>query len=138
ITVMPVNDPPVAGNDAYSVNEDTTLLISAPGVLANDTDVEGDRSKASRVGGPAHGSLTLNADGSFRYLGATNFNGADSFTYKANDGKADSSPAPVRITVVSVNDPPVAGNDAYSVNEDLALLIAAPGVLANDTDVEGD
>ena len=138
ITVQPVDDAPIAVNDAYTINEDMLLSIAAPGVLANDTDVEGDHLTAILVSGPAHGSLTLNADGSLRYLAASNYNGPDSFTYKANDGFLDSTPAKVTITVLPVNDAPIAVNDAYTINEDMLLSIVAPGVLANDTDVEGD
>src|SRR5207302_1287023 len=138
ITVQAVNDAPVAVNDAYSVNEDTVLSVAPPGVLANDTDVDGDRLTAILDRKTGHGGMSVNADGSFRYLGATNFNGTDSFTYKANDGAADSTPATVTLTVQAVNDAPVAVNDAYSINEDTVLSVGAPGVLANDTDVDGD
>src|SRR5204862_128465 len=62
ITVNPVNDAPVATNDAYSTNEDTTLTVGAPGVLGNDTDVDSTTLTASLVSGPAHGTLTLNSD----------------------------------------------------------------------------
>ena len=64
------------------------------------------------VSGPAHGSLTLNADGSFTYTPAANYNGPDSFTYKANDGQADSNVATVSINVGAVNDAPVANADS--------------------------
>jgi large repetitive protein len=138
ITVNPVNDAPVANNDSYSVNEDTALNISAPGILTNDTDVENDTLSAIIVSNPAHGIVTLNPDGSFSYTPSTNYNGPDSFTYKANDGSADSGVATVSITVNAVNDAPVANNDNYSVNEDTTLTVSAPGVLGNDTDVDGD
>src|SRR5207248_8926835 len=59
-----------------------------------------------------------------------------SFTYKASDGQAFSNVATVSITVTPVNDPPVAANDAYGTNEDTTLTVAAPGVLANDTDID--
>ena len=94
-TVTPVNDAPVAVADSYSTDEDTALTVAAPGVLANDTDVDGDPLTAVMVSDPAHGTLTLNADGSFVYTPAANYNGADSFTYKANDGTADSNVATV-------------------------------------------
>ncbi len=82
--------------------------------------------------------MTLNANGSFTYTPAANYNGADSFTYKANDGTADSNVATVSITIAAVNDAPAAAADAFTTNEDTALVVSGPGVLANDSDVEGD
>ena len=135
ITITPVNDASVANSDSYSTPEDTVLTGSAPGVLGNDTDVDGDTLSAVLAAGPTHGTLTLNANGSFVYTPNANYNGSDSFTYKANDGKADSSVATVSITVNAVNDAPMAVNDSASTPEDTAIVI---DVLANDTDVDGD
>src|SRR5262249_28767132 len=104
-----LNNPPVANNDAYSTNEDTALTVAAPGVLANDTDADGDPLTAVFVAGPGHGTVTLNSNGSFTSTPTANYNGPDSFTYKANDGKADSNVATVSITVTAVNDAPVLG-----------------------------
>src|SRR6266496_3553325 len=134
ITVTPVNDAPVAVNDdSYTTPEDTQLTVIAPGVLANDTDVDGDALSAILVDGPTHGTLTLNSDGSLVYMPALNFNGIDSFTYKASDGQAQSGVATVTITVTPVNDAPVAANDdSYTTPEDTQLTMSAPGVLAND------
>jgi VCBS repeat-containing protein len=136
LTVSAVNDPPVAANDAATTAEDTPLAVAAPGVLGNDTDVESPTLTAVLVSGPAHGTVTLNADGSFTYTPAANYNGLDAFTYKANDGQADSNVATVSLAVTAVNDPPVAANDTASTLEDTPLTVAAPGVLANDTDVD--
>src|SRR5204863_380897 len=78
-------------------------------------------------------------DGSFSYMPALNFNGTDTFTYKASDGQAQSGVATVTITVTPVNDAPVAANDDnYTTPEDTQLTVSAPGVLANDSDVDGD
>ena len=82
-------------------------------MLSNDTDVDSPTLTAALVSGPAHGTLTLNADGSFTYTPDANFNGTDSFTYKASDGLADSNVATVTITVNAVNDAPVATGDSY-------------------------
>jgi VCBS repeat-containing protein len=125
VTVTPVNDPPVARNDAYTTAEDTPLVVGAPGVLGNDTDVDGDPLTAKLVSGPSHGTLTFNADGSFTYTPAADFNGTDSFVYRANDGQADSLNATVTLTITPVNDPPVAVDDAYSVNQDGVLDVGA-------------
>ena len=138
ITVNAVNDAPVAVDDSYSTTEDTALTIAAPGVLGNDTDVDGDPLTAVLNTGPANGVLTLNAGGSFTYTPAAGFNGSDSFTYAANDGTVNSNVATVTIGVNAVNDAPVAVDDSYSTTEDTALTIAAPGVLGNDTDADGD
>src|SRR5204863_4724 len=140
ITVTPVNDAPVAANDdSYTTPEDTLLTVSAPGVLANDSDVDGDALSAVLVSGPAHGTLTLNGDGSFSYTPALNYNGIDSFTYRASDGSLESADATVTITVTPVNDAPVAANDdSYTTPEDTQLTVRAPGVLANDSDVDGN
>ena len=77
ITVNPVNDAPVAVDDAYSTDEDTPLNIPVKGVLANDTDVDNTVITAVLVSGPSHGSLTLNADGSFTYTPTANYNGPE-------------------------------------------------------------
>jgi VCBS repeat-containing protein len=138
ITIMPVNDAPIANGDAYSVNEDGVLTVPSPGVLFNDTDVDGDSLRAFLVSNPAHGNLSLNLNGSFTYRPEPNFHGTDQFSYKANDGTVDSGNAVVMITVNPVNDAPVASNDAYITAEDTPLVVAAPGVLANDSDVDGD
>jgi VCBS repeat-containing protein len=130
--------PPVANNDEYSINEDTTLNVAAAGVLDNDTDPNDDTLTAVLVGNATDGTVTLNADGSFSYTPNTNFNGSDSFTYKANDGSFDSNVATVNITINAINDPPVATNDSYSTNEDTALTVPAAGVLSNDSDVENN
>jgi VCBS repeat-containing protein len=136
LTVTPVNDPVSPQPDAYSVNEDTTLNVAAPGLLANDSDVDGDSLRAVPGRQPAHGSLTLNEDGSFAYTPTANYNGADSFTYWAGDSKGGGREATVSLTVTPVNDAPVATPDIYSTSENVALTVAASGVLANDTDVE--
>ncbi len=132
ITVDAVNDAPVANNDSYSTNEDTTLNVAtAQGVLANDNDVENNSLTAVKVSDPSHGALTLNSDGSFTYVPATNYNGPDSFTYKANDGALDGNPATVNITVNAVNDAPVANAQNVSTDEDTAQSIT---LTANDVD----
>ena len=61
--------------------------MSAPGVLANDTDADSDPLTAIKASDPAHGALTLNSNGSFTYVPTTGYTGPDSFTYRAIDGK---------------------------------------------------
>jgi VCBS repeat-containing protein len=131
------NHVPQAGADAYIVDEDQTLTIPAPGVLGNDTDADGQGLTAQLVSGPSNGSLTLNPNGSFTYLPDANFNGSDNFTYDAYDGY-DATNATVSITVTPVNDAPVAVEDAYSLKQNTPLVVTAPGVLGNDSDIDGD
>ncbi len=138
IAVTAVNDAPAAVDDAFITAEDTPLNILSSGLVSNDSDIDGDPLAAVLVSGPSHGSLKLNADGSFSYTPTANYNGADSFTYRVHDGTADSNLAVVSLTVTAVNDAPVAANDAYAVKQDGVLSIAAAGVLANDKDIDGD
>ena len=135
ITVTPANDAPVAVNDSYTTAEDTALNVPASGVLTNDTDVEGNPLTALLATGPAHGTLTFNANGSFTYTPTNSYHGPDSFTYRANDGTSNSGIATVSITVTPLTDPPVAVNDAATTPEDTAVTIP---VLLNDSDVDGD
>ena len=129
------NNPPVAVDDAYSTDEDTILNVAAPGVLANDSDPDGDPITAVLQTMTANGNLALLADGSFTYTPDPDFNGTDSFTYVANDGQLDSNVATVTITVNPVNDAPVANDDAATTTVDTPVDI---DVLANDVDVDGD
>ncbi len=137
----PANTPPTAHDDSYTANENQTLNVPAPGVLSNDTDNEGDPLTAVKVSNPSHGSVTLNSNGSFAYTPNTGYAGPDSFTYRANDGSADSNTATVNLNVSAAppaNTPPTANDDAYTANENQTLNVPAAGVLANDTDAEHD
>jgi VCBS repeat-containing protein len=132
------NTPPEALDDAYSTDEDTPLIVAAPGVLTNDSDVDGNNLSASGVTGPSDGTLVLNADGSFTYTPDPGFFGSDSFVYQTSDGVGGTDTATVSITVNPANTAPVANDDAYSTDEDTALVVGAAGILTNDTDVDGD
>jgi Tol biopolymer transport system component len=132
------NTAPLVAGDSYSVMEDTTLSVSAPGVLGNDNDVEGDPLTVALLSDVNEGSLTLTMDGSFAYTPNADYSGTDTFSYRANDGSLDSNVAAVTITVNPINDAPVAADDTYSVVVDSTLTVAAPGVLNTDSDVEGD
>lgn len=99
------NTAPVGEADSYLVRAGRTLAAAAPGVLRNDTDAEADPLTALLVDGPSHGALTLDADGGFRYSPSPGFTGADTFTYRARDGLANSSTTTVTIAVRAlVND----------------------------------
>ncbi len=134
ITVTPVNDKPVAEDDNYTTPEDITLTGN---VADNDTDVEGGITvNTTPISGVAHGTLTLNADGSFTYVPDLNYVGPDEFTYQICDlgTPALCDTAVAYITVTPVNDKPIAVDDDYTTPEDTPL---SGNVMDNDTDVEG-
>jgi hypothetical protein len=134
------NNPPVALSDTYSISQNSTLNVGSPGVLANDTDADGDFLTSELVSTTGSGVLTFNSDGSFSYVPETDFIGSVVFTYKANDGIADSNTVTVSITVnaTGVNNPPIAIADNYTVAMKQALAIPTPGILGNDMDPDGD
>ena len=108
---------PVAVDDAYNTDEDTTLNITADvGVLANDSDLDADFLTAVNVTNPTHGILNMSSDGSFTYVPDADWNGSDSFTYNATDGMGDSSIATATIIVNPVNDAPVAANQSVTAS----------------------
>jgi VCBS repeat-containing protein len=127
------NHAPVAVADAYSVNEDASLVMGAKGVLANDSDADSDTLTAALDAGPFHGTLTLDSSGGLTYTPSLNFNGADSFTYHANDGKTNSNVATATVTVNPVNDTPVANAQSVATAEDTSQAITLTG-----SDVDGD
>jgi MYXO-CTERM domain-containing protein len=102
LTITPVNDAPVAFEDSYETPQGAPLTIAAPGVLANDTDIEGDALSAVIVDQPANGSVTLNPNGGFTFTPANGFAGTTSFTYQASDGQDASATRSVTIRVIAV------------------------------------
>ncbi len=139
ISVASVSDAPIAVAETYTGVSSQTLSVPAiTGVLANDSDGDGDAITAQLVSAPLHGSLTLNSDGSFDYVPTPGYFGSDSFTYQASDGTLTSAVTTVTLNVERANAAPVALGESYSTNEDVVLSVAAPGVLSNDIDADGD
>lgn len=139
LTIAPVNDRPIVQNDNYETDEDVTLTVDAGlGVLTNDYDLEDDPLTAAVLNNPAHGTLVLSPDGSLTYTPAVNYHGPDAFRYRANDGLEISSPGVVLLTINPVNDPPSPVADTFEVEEDQTLIVDSPGLLENDSDLEGN
>ena len=159
ISVNPINDPPIAQDDSYTLDEGATLVaddadgLATPaepgddGVLANDSDAEGDPMTAVLVTGPAHAaSFVLNDDGTFVYEHDGSETTEDSFLYFVTDAVDDSAVATVTLTINPVNDPPVALDDSYVIDEGGLLTVddidgSTPetnddSVLRNDSDAE--
>ena len=127
LQVLAVNRAPVAVAQSVSTNEDTpaTLVLSA-------TDRENDALNYRIVTAPAHGTLSGVAP-NLTYTPAANYNGADAFTFQANDGKSDSNLAIVALQVLAVNDAPVA------LAQPLATDNATPlAITLSASDVDGD
>jgi VCBS repeat-containing protein len=118
---------PVANDDTATTAEDTPVPITLTA-----SDVDGDALTYSTVAVPANGSLSGSAP-NMTYTPNNNFNGTDSFTFKANDGTVDSNEATVSITIDAVNDTPVA--DAQSVTTDENTPVA---ITLTASDVDGD
>ncbi|MBL3616816.1 MAG: tandem-95 repeat protein [gamma proteobacterium endosymbiont of Lamellibrachia anaximandri] len=132
VTVTPVNDAPTADDDAGATDEGGSVSVN---VLDGDADVEGDALSVTNLSVPANGTATLNADGTVTYTHDGGETISDSFTYTANDGTDDSTPATVNITVTPVNDAPVGVADSGATLEGGTVTI---DLLANDSDAESD
>jgi len=139
IEVAAVNDPPAANRDLYTWAGGPLTIAAAAGVLANDGDQEQDPLTAAPVQLPAHGTLTLAADGSFVYTPGPGFNGLDSFSYRASDGSLSTEPVYVILTTSAPGQAPLALDNVYSSNQNSTLAVSASqGLLSNDWDAQGD
>ncbi len=122
---------PIANPDSAITDEDSSVVVD---VLANDSDASGLPLSVSGLTQPGHGTVNVDAGG-VRYTPATDFNGNDSFTYRASNGASLSAPVSVELVILPVNDPPTAGDDSATTAVDAAVVI---DVLANDGDPDGD
>ena len=141
ITIIEVDDVPIALPDSFEINEDDSLSVTPEnGVLSNDIDVDGDEIISELVMSSANGTLTLNFDGSFDYKPIENFNGLDTFKYVTKDELNVTDSIPVVITINPVNDKPVSDDDFYVLETGNVLTINADsiGILGNDVDIDGD
>ena len=127
ITVTPVNDAPVASAQTVSAVEDTAVAITLAG-----SDSEGSALTYAVVRQPVLGKLSGTAP-NLTYTPDANKSGADSFTFKVNDGANDSATATVTILVAAANDAPVAGDQAVATDEDVPVVITL-----NGSDIDGD
>ena len=130
ISVTPVNDAPIAADDAETTLEDQAMPVP---VLSNDSDPDGDDLSVSIVVQPVNGSVTIDTDGVVTYVPESNFFGVDSFVYSVADPDGLIDTATATIQVESVNDAPLANDDLSFVQSGESITI---DVLENDFDVE--
>ncbi|MHA2828550.1 cadherin-like domain-containing protein [Vibrio harveyi] len=138
VSVTPVNDPPVAGSTSYTVHEDNSITISDAQLLANSSDLEGDVSIDSVSYSGSDGVLQINGDGTYTFSPNENFNGEVTLDVVVADEEGATDATTAGITVLEVNDPPVAGPTSYTIDEDSVLTFSESQVLLNASDVEGD
>ncbi|MDF4677499.1 cadherin-like domain-containing protein, partial [Vibrio parahaemolyticus] len=138
ITVLEVNDPPIAGATSYSVNEDEVITISSEQLLANASDVEGEVAIDSVSYSGSDGIFTDNGDGTFSFAPNENFNGDVSLDVVVTDEDGATVATNANIDVLPINDPPVSGDLAYSVDEDGAITLSQEQLLSQASDIEGD
>ncbi|HHF2978249.1 TPA: tandem-95 repeat protein, partial [Vibrio diabolicus] len=131
LDIKPVNDAPIATNDAIQTDEDSQVVID---VLANDSDIEGDDLSITSASVSEEQGIVEIVDGKLVFTPAENFNGNATISYTISDGELEDE-AQVSVTVNSVKDAPIALNDATITEEDTSVTI---DVLPNDTDVDGD
>ncbi|MFN5620728.1 MAG: Ig-like domain-containing protein [Flavobacteriales bacterium] len=130
ITIVPVNDDPIAIDDNYTTNEDNALDGD---VSVNDVDYDNDGLTYDVTTDPSNGTVVMNPDGTFTYTPNADFFGTDSFVYTVTDGNGGTSTAVVTITVIDTQEA-AAENDQYTVNEDEVLT---GDVSENDTNTDG-
>lgn len=141
IDVLNVNTAPMAVNDSYTIDEDTTLTVDGsaqfPSLLSNDSDADGDFLSIENVTQPTNGNVTFQPDGTFEYIPDENFFGTDTFTYTISDGTETQS-AEVSVEVLGINDPPQLALNFFSTPEDQSLGIPTVNLLSNAQDPDGD
>ena len=133
IEITSVNDAPTAVADSFFALVDRTLNVGPPGVLINDGDIDSGSISAVKVSNPAHGVVTLAADGSFSYTPATGYEGPDAFSYRATDGSLSSPTRVVSLTVSTVppiNTPTPFPSVAPTPSPTVAPTIAEPSASA--------
>ncbi|MEZ8573073.1 tandem-95 repeat protein, partial [Vibrio splendidus] len=138
LTIVEVNDPPVAGSTSYSVSEDEVISFSEAQLLAQSSDVEGDVSLDSVTYTGTDGILTANDDGTYSFAPNENFNGGVSLTVVVADEDGEKVSTTAEVDVKQVNDAPVSGELAYTVNEDASITLSQAQLLAQASDVDGD
>ena len=130
---VPANEPPIATDDDLEVEEDTLGVVA---VLANDHDPDDDPLAVVDHGTGTKGSVLDGNNNELWYHPYDDATGSDQFTYTVSDGHGGTAEGTVHVTIVPVNDPPVAADDELEVSE--GAVATTVDVLGNDDDDDGD
>ncbi|MDF5678191.1 cadherin-like domain-containing protein, partial [Vibrio parahaemolyticus] len=118
VSVTPENDPPVAGSTSYTVHEDNSITISNEQLLANSSDIEGEVAIDSVSYSGNDGVLEINGDGTYTFSPNENFNGQVQLDVTIQDENGATVDTHINVDVLPINDPPVSGDLADTINED--------------------
>ena len=117
-----VNSLPSTFPDTYFTALNTPITVNAPGVLGNDSDLDGNPLTVTLESNAANGNAVLNADGSFTYTPNPNYLGTDTFTYRVSDGYGTTAPQNVHMQVVSGGKFQFPAGAGFSGREDAGSL----------------
>ncbi|WP_170419562.1 cadherin-like domain-containing protein [Ruegeria atlantica] len=136
VTVTAVEDAPDASDDALETQEDTTIVIPVADLLANDLDADGNALTFVSVQNPVNGSVELGADGTILFTPDADYAGPANFGYTIADSNGNQTSATAHVTVLPVNDAPVAVEDRFVSAFDEPLIVSLADLLVNDSDVD--
>lgn len=138
IQVASVNDAPIAIDHAFSIQEDSPLVLNPAVLTSGATDVDFDPLAVAATSNVTGGAISTDSHGNLVFTPTLDFNGTAGFDYTISDGNGGTSVAHATIAIAAVNDAPRSGADVQLVDEDTELVIDPATLLANDYDVEGD
>ncbi|MUK71492.1 tandem-95 repeat protein, partial [Aliivibrio fischeri] len=138
ITVLEVNDPPVAGPTSYTIDEDSVLTFNESQVLLNASDIEGDVELVEISYDGPDGIFSINGDGTCSFAPNENFNGQVQLDVTIQDEDGTQVDTFITVDVLPINDVPVSGDLAYSVDEDGSITLSQAQLLSQASDVDGD
>ncbi|MEZ8477390.1 cadherin-like domain-containing protein, partial [Vibrio splendidus] len=136
IDVAPVNDAPVSGELAYTVNEDASITLSQAQLLSQARDVDGDNLQATNVEFAA-GTVTTDGVGTVTLTPNQDFNGDVTISFDVTDG-VETVASSINLSITSINDAPTSDGVSLNVDEDGVITITQADLIGNATDVEND
>ena len=138
VNLAPVNDAPLAQADTFGTNEDEVVTLAQTQLLANDSDVDNPHADLVivAVDNATHGTVSLDASGSIRFVPEADHFGVAQFTYTVSDGVGGFTVGTASLNIAPVNDAPRLVGEQLAVDEDTQLQFATEALLLNDADVD--